>query len=775
MNKITLFFVLFFQISFLNAQDIWQAKWITDPDCQNESNSWCCFRKDFLLEKLPNRALAKIAIDSKYWLWINGKMVVFEGGLKRGPNPKDTYYDSLDISGYLIQGSNNISVLGWFFGKDGFSHVSSGKLGFLFECITSEITIITDASWKVMKNEAYQTCPSPFPDFRLSESSIKYDASKDLGLWYTNDYSVQRWRNAKVLGMPPMAPWNNLILRPIPQWKDSKLVSYIRTPVFPVQCNRDTTIICTLPSNLQITPYLKIETQEKGRVIEIKTENFMGGGEPNVYAQYVSRKGVQDYESFGWMNGHKVIYKIPAGVKVLDLKYRETGYNTDFAGKFTSTDDFLNRIWQKAQRTLYVTMRDNYMDCPDRERAQWWGDEVNEAGEAFYALDTKSHLLFKKGMYELINWQRPDSTLFCPIPAVNWDKELPIQMLTSIGYYGFWNYYLSTGDIQTISDLYDGVRKYLKIWKFNDNGTVKVRQGGWSWGDWGDNIDMALITNEFYYLALKGAANMAETQNLKDDASEYRQLMGKIKIAFNTEFWNGLAYRHPAYKGKTDDRSQALAVVSGIADIEKYPTLLEIFKTEEHASPYMEKYVLEALFQMGYVDFAIERMKKRFGSMVNNPDYETLFEGWGVGNVEEWLRGTTNHAWSGGALTILSQYMCGIEPIEPGYKSFQIVPNPGSVKQASATIQTVKGVIKSSFDSSDNNFKLTVTIPKATEAIIGIPAKKVSTIKLNDKTIWKNGREINNKVILKYYGIENGHILFRISEGEYSFEATRNE
>jgi len=573
MNRIVLLFVLFFQISFLNAQDIWQAKWITDPDCQNESNSWFCFRKDFSLEALPEKAIAKIAIDSKYCLWVNGEMVVFEGGLKRGPNPNDTYYDEVDISDYLIEGSNNISLLGWYFGKDGFSHVSSGRFGFLFECITPELSILSDASWKVIKNEAYQTCPSPFPNFRLPESSIKYDATKDLGIWYENDYSVQSWRNAKVLGRPPMSPWNNLILRPIPQWKVSNLLSYINSPVFPFESQGDTTIICSLPSNLQITPYLKIGTQES-KLIEIKTENFMGGGEPNMYAQYVSREGIQDYESLGWMNGHKVIYKIPAGVKVLDLKYRETGYNTDFVGSFKSNDEFLNKIWQKAQRTLYITMRDNYMDCPDRERAQWWGDEVNEGGESFYALDTKSHLLFKKGMYELINWQRPDSTLYCPIPAGNWSSELPTQMLTSIGYYGFWNYYLNTGDTQTISDLYEGVKKYLKIWKFNDNGTVKIRQGGWLWGDWGDNKDMELITNASYYLALKGAANMAEVLSFKADALEYRQQMQKIKTAFNTEFWNGSAYRHPSYKGKTDDRSQALAVVAGIADKEKHPALL---------------------------------------------------------------------------------------------------------------------------------------------------------------------------------------------------------
>ena len=41
-------------------------------------------------------------------------------------------------------------------------------------------------------------------------------------------------------------------------------------------------------------------------------------------------------------------------------------------------------------------MRDNYMDCPDRERAQWWGDEVNELGEAFYALSPSGRKTSRK-------------------------------------------------------------------------------------------------------------------------------------------------------------------------------------------------------------------------------------------------------------------------------------------------------------------------------------------------------------------------------------------
>lgn len=772
MKKLFLFVLIALQVVNLCGQNRWEAKWITDPNSLSEANSWYCFRKDFSLNKVPLEALAKIAIDSKYWLWVNGTMVVFEGGLKRGPNPNDTYYDKVDISKYLTKGTNTIAVLGWYFGKNGFSHISSGKFGFIFECITPEMKVLSDSSWKVVRHPAYGSCPAPLPNFRLPESSIQYDGRKDIGSWFAADYSVSGWSNAKMIGAPATAPWNSLILRPIPQWKDSKLASYAQVPSFPIRLSRDTAIVCSLPSNLQVTPYLKVATQDEGKVVEISTENFMGGGEPNVYAQYITRRGVQEYESYGWMNGHRVIYKIPAGVTVLDLKYRETGYNTEFAGSFSSSDLFLNKIWQKSLRTLYVTMRDTYMDCPDRERAQWWGDEVNESGEAFYALDASSHLLLKKGMYELIGWQRADSTLFSPIPAGNWDKELPIQMLTSIGYFGFWNYYLNTGDKQPISDLYGGVRKYLKLWRMNEDGSVKLRQGGWSWGDWGKNIDMELITNGFYYLALKGALSMAETLNFDKDASEYRCSMDKIKSVFNTKYWTGKGYRHPSYNGKTDDRSQAIAVVAGIADREKYRALYDIFKNEEHASPYMEKYVLEALFKMGYAEYAIERMKKRFGSMVNNSSYATLFEGWGIG-AEGYGGGTTNHAWSGGSLTILSQYLCGIEPFEPGYKLFQIVPNPGSVKAASAKVQSVSGVIKSSFENTDKCFKLTASIPKGTKAVIGVPASQIFRIKLNGNVVWEKGRAIKNRKVLKHLAGTDSHILFKINEGSYVIEASK--
>lgn len=749
----------------------WKAKWISTMENQSVTNTWLMYRKQIDLQKKPANALAKIAVDSKYWLWINGKLAVFEGGLKRGPNPTDTYYDEVDLVPYLKSGSNTIAVLLWYFGKDGFSHKSSGRAGLIFDCQSEELDILSDKSWKAAIARAYQTAGEPYPNFRLPESSLLYDARKDPGAWQQPDYDDKWMPNAMELGVAGDQPWNQLHLRPTPQWKNSGLKEYANTKSFPFTSSGDT-IVCDLFYNTQLTPYLKIEAEE-GQKIMIATDNYLFyGPETNVRAEYITQKGVQEYESLGWMNGHKVYYFIPKGVKVLDLQFRETGYNTSFAGSFKSSDPFLNTLWEKARRTLYITMRDTYMDCPERERAAWTGDAVNEVGQTFYALDPSAQALGKKWLYELINWRKKNGAIYAPVPSGNWESELPCQSVTSIGYYGLWNYYLNSGDKKLLEDLYPGAKQYLDLWEKDEMGTVKFRRGDWTWGDWGDQIDTVLIYNLLYNLAVKGMQLSAAALGKQADVRAYETILSDFKTAFNKQYWNGRAYRSPDYKGLTDDRVQALAVVSGVADKEKYPMLLAIFKKEEHASPYMEKYVFEAMFRMGYVDEAIARHKKRFSHMVNYPGFTTLFEGWGIGK-EGFGGGTVNHAWSGGGLTVLSQYLCGVSSVEPAYKTFQVLPQVGTVRTAETTVPSIAGNIKTSFIQQAKTFWLTAEVPEGTTAIIGIPKEKAGKIEWNNILIREKGKSLPVQGITPVKDNDNRFIKFKVPSGKWTFKATR--
>lgn len=68
-------------------------------DNSTENNTWMCFRKTFHIDKNEIKDIgAQIAVDSKYWLYINGEMVIREGALKRGETPDSIYYDEVDLS-----------------------------------------------------------------------------------------------------------------------------------------------------------------------------------------------------------------------------------------------------------------------------------------------------------------------------------------------------------------------------------------------------------------------------------------------------------------------------------------------------------------------------------------------------------------------------------------------------------------------------------------------------------------------------------------------------
>ena len=644
-------------------------------------------------------------------------MVVFEGGLKRGPAPGATYYDQVDIAPYLEKGENTIALLVWHFGKNGFSHVNSGTAALLFCAQEANLSIVSDKSWQCSVYRAYQNTEAPFPNYRLSESNIRFDARKELAGWNMPDFSGKLGASIEIVA-PNEMPFGKLVARPIPMWKNGGLTDYPEV----VKNEKGDTIRCRLPYNCQITPYLHVKAPA-GLVVGMLTDNYTGGSANNVRAEYITREGEQEYESFGWMNGHEVLYVVPAGVEVLGVKYRETGYNADMKGSFACDDDFYNELWKRSARTLYITMRDNYMDCPDRERAQWWGDEVNELGEAFYVLDPRGWQLAAKGIYELMNWQRPEGVIASPVPSLNWCKELPLQMLASVGWYGFYTQAFYSDDYSFVPHIYDGLKKYLhEVWQVDGQGMPVVRQGDWSWGDWGTDVDMEVLTTCWYYLALKAEKEFALHLRKLYDANQIGEMMKRISAVFDARYWNGKAYRSKLHNGETDDRAQAMAVVSGLAPVGRYKALLKVFKKEYHASPYMEKYVMEALFMMGEPEFALKRMRDRYAKMMSYP-YTTLFEGWGIG-AEGFGGGTINHAWSGGPLTILSQKLCGIEPLAPGFKQFRVAPQLGSLNKASAVVPTLYGDIRVDIRQQDHKLGIQVVVPQGTTAVVALPGSK---------------------------------------------------
>jgi len=725
-----------------------------------EPNQWNCFRGGFMLDSVPKSAVARLAVDSKYWLWVNGKLVVYEGGLKRGPTPQDTYLDRVELAPYLRRGRNTLAVLAWFWGKDGFSHKNSGQAGFLFDMQAGKTAVRSDGSWKMLRHPAYGRTGEPHPNFRMPDENIHFDARLDLGDWMAPAFDDAAWPVVRTFGKPPCAPWNRLIERPIPQWRTSGLLAYANAGALP-RVSDGKPVVAKLPINLTISPYLKIKAPA-GLTIDMRTDNYKGGGEYNYRAEYVTREGVQEFESLAYLNGHEMIYSIPAGVEILALRYRETRYDTDFAGSFASDDPFLDRLWLKARNTMNVNMRDCIQD-PDRERAQWWGDEVILMSQIFHSCDSRGHMLVRKGIDNLVDWQKSDGVLFSPIPAGSWDKELPLQTLASIGLYGFWNYYQHTADQATIVRAYPAVKRYLSLWQLGPDGLAVHRAGGWDWVDWGENIDTPVCENAWLYQALESAINMARLTGDAAAVPRYEAMRASIAANYNKRLWNGSEYRSPGYTGKTDERGHALAVVFGLAGAEQFAAIRTVFGREFHSSPYMEKYVLEALFRMDAPEAALARMKTRYAKMVDS-ELSTLWEGWGVG-PEGYGGGSYNHGWCGGPLTLMMEYVAGVTPTAPGFAAYQVRPQLGPLTRVRSVSHTIKGLVEVDLRREAGTFTLALVSPPGTTAMVCLPCAAAVTV--GDVRV--NGRAVDGMSGVRFAGRDGDRLRFEVQPGRWTF------
>ena len=723
-----------YQVISTEEKTDWKAKWIWDEENLTEKNVWMCFNKKLSLDKVPDKLIADISADSKYWLYINGETVVFEGSVKRGPDETGGYYDSVDIAPYLRMGENSICALVWFWDNEtSYSYCSSGQGGFLFEAINGDVSIISDESWKVKRNNAYIDSALYPPNYRLAEYSVYFDARKEIGDWINTAYDVSEWENATEYAVGGAGVYGKLYPRGIPFLKDygfkdyensKDYENYTVTKLFGEKITVD------IPYNAQITPYLKI-VAPAGKKIRITTENTLIGA---VSTTYKTKEGEQEFEALGWFNGEHITYRIPRGVTVVSLKYRETGYDSSFSGDFRCDDEFLNSLWQKSLRTLYVTMRDNFMDCPDRERAQWWGDVTSEMIMTMYSMDSNSYLLYQKGVEAMLSHVDGTKVLQTVVPISGDYFELPVQQLAGI--VGFLTYYEYTGDKAFVEKVYDASLDYLKLWEIGENNLVVHREGSWDWADWGRKSDMTAIENAWFYYALSATEKMAELLGKENDISFIAERKNIIASGYKS-LWTENGFKSKDVR-KPDDRANALAVLSGLAENGQYDIITNVLKTTRNSSPYMEYYVLEALCTMGEYEAATDRIRGRYDGMMSE-DYSTLWEFW-----DSW-RGTKNHAWSGGPLVIMSKHFAGITPLEAGYEKVKIEPQYTLSDSLNCTVPSVKGLITLDYRKTSDDYIINLSIPQGVKTVLYVPSDSV--VNVNSKIYYQNGGYVNGNAI----------------------------
>lgn len=782
LKRNTLYFLLFVVLSiysfsaFANEKNWTDAKWIWQQK-DGPANTWVAFRRSFNLNKTPKEAIAKIAVDTKYWLWINGEMVLFEGGLARGAAPNTNYNDEVDLKPYLKNGENTIAILVWYWGRTRKVHDDSGKGGLLFSADLGEQSLVSNATWKMKVHPAYDPNSSGGGNSanRVNAYNVKFDAGKAMGdwsdkAWYSNAFDDANWDTPVEKGGANSNPWGTLVKRAIPQWNDRGLKNYESLRIdlsenelkLPFKNNLDSSVVihAELPFNKQITPYLKVNS-EAGKTIVATTDNPFN----MLTGTYITKNGLQAFESYSWINGHVVEYTIPPGVEVLELKYRWTGVG-EMTGTFECSDNYFSRLWWMARNTLYICARDGYMDCPDRERGLWIGDVADQTGAVFYSLDNAGRLLLKKGIDNTIAYRKGD-TIQGLAPGFGAyrgkSSELTGQSLQFIDQV-VWQYYYNTGDKKTLENAYPAILKYLKLWNMQPNGLPEHRKGYANWIDWGIDPDQVPVNVILYYMALNATKKMAITLDKKQDLEWLNLRIKSIKVNFEKEYWQGNRY---GSKDKlVEERVSALAIISGLAKKEHYNILVDsVLVPVKKSSPHMEWMIEEAIMLTGQYDKGLERMKVRYEEQVNMEWLTTLYE-----KFLPKLRGTYNHAWNAPNY-VLSRYIAGVKPTSVAWETFEVKPNFAHLTTVKQIVPSVKGDIILEAEKTDKAYQVNFNSPAKTRATVYLPKeeKAIAKILVNGKEIWKKGKLKTKSKNLKLIDEDEDFISFEVEEGKWNF------
>jgi hypothetical protein len=127
--------------------------------------------------------------------------------------------------------------------------------------------------------------------------------------------------------------------------------------------------------------------------------------------------------------------------------------------------------------------------------------------------------------------------------------------------------------------------------------------------------------------------------------------------------------------------------------------------------------------------------------------------------------------WSGGPLTLLSQYVAGISPLEAGYTLFQVMPRMGPLRHIEATVASVRGAIELTLDRKEGVFNMDVLVPETTQALLAVP-RAGESVQLNGRVAWRAGAasaELPPGVT--FIGADAEYVRFRVPAGRWQAQS----
>jgi alpha-L-rhamnosidase len=335
-----------------------------------------------------------------------------------------------------------------------------------------------------------------------------------------------------------------------------------------------------------------------------------------------------------------------------------------------------------------------------------------------------------------------------------------------------WMLYWHYGDRQVLEVHYDALKRYAE-WEIGrrlPTGLSSSSLGDWLAPGYGNGAtpgyppeNPQLTATAYVSKILATMADIAGVLGREQDRSRFEAVAGEVKDSLNAAFLDRARGHYataqdPGYR----QTSNAIPLAFGIVPPEyRKPVIESLVNDVRERGGHLNTGVLgtsvllPVLTESGYGDVAHtiagQRTYPSWGFWIEN-GATTMWEAWGL---DARSRG---HAFFGTIDDWFYDYVAGIRSAAPGFEQITIKPEAlGDLESASASVETVRGPVSSSWKRNAQRLQLKVEIPVNAIAEVHVPADDARNVTASPRSA------------TELIGEADGYAIFSVGSGSYTF------
>ena len=466
----------------------------------------------------------------------------------------------------------------------------------------------------------------------------------------------------------------------------------------------------------------------------------------------------------------------------------------DEIGRFESSSEVLDgimKIYMAAQRSNDVGL---YLASPHREKDGWLGD-AHVTGEAVtYIYD--GYRLYEKFFLDMIDntyegdLTYPDGLIRVFVPHVpTGDHSLADPPWQSGRFIILWDVYRATGDKTLLETSYDSAKSTLEYFRTLQVSASDYRIEANAFGDWlgFDNrnglVDKVYLSTAYYFRSAQLFSEIAEILGKDTDAAMYAELAENIKDALNTHW-----LKENSYYDMNTQSSNSVALAFGFVPEAAYDNVVaNLVKNIEECGYVLKtgmlacKTIFSALTEAGRSDVLLklaDQTKYPSLGFMYASGATTLWEYWEpYGYAMQFgpnYQSLNHNMYGGGFATWCYQGLAGIVNEGIAWDRIKIMPaNNTGIFRVSASTDTVRGIVSSAWENTEDGYVLRAEIPVGATATICVPDHGRTDVSVTESgtTVYADGKGFDGDG-LTFVGYENGYFVYECESGSYTFEVT---